>query len=100
MAIKRPTVKCYSIAEARNQFTRMVHVAETGVTVELTRRGKPIAVLLAIDDYQRLSEARRGFVPLFQSFLERNPDLVELSVEPAEWLQNVRDLSPGPDFHW
>jgi antitoxin Phd len=100
MAIKRHTVKRYSIAEARNQFTRVVHVAEAGGTIELTRRGKPVAVLLAIDDYQRLGEPRRGFVSLFQSFLERNPDLVELAVEPSEWLQDLRDPSPRPEFNW
>lgn len=31
-------VKKYSIAEARDRFTSVVHEAETGTTVELTRR--------------------------------------------------------------
>jgi prevent-host-death family protein len=41
--------KRYSIAEARNHLPAIVHDAERGKPIHLTRRGKPVAVLLSID---------------------------------------------------
>jgi len=92
--------KRYSIAEARDNFTSLVHDAEAGVTVELTRRGKPIAVLLALTEYERLTGPRRRFSEAYQDFLRRNPDFVDDALEPQDWLRDVRDPSPGKDFSW
>jgi prevent-host-death family protein len=48
--------KSYSIAEARDNFAAMVRDIEERVSViELTRRGKPVAVLLSVGEYRRLS---------------------------------------------
>jgi antitoxin Phd len=93
-------MKRYSIAEARNNFTSLVHAAEAGAPVELTRRGKPIAVLLALEEYERLSERRRGFSQLYRDFLRRNPEFADNAIEPEEWLRDVRDKSPGREFSW
>jgi prevent-host-death family protein len=93
-------MKRYSIAEARDNFTGIVHAAEAGATIELTRRGKPIAVLLALGEYERLSEGRRGFKAAYRDFLRRNPDLSDHAVESEEWLRGIRDSSPGRDFTW
>jgi len=93
-------MKRVSIAEARDNFTGLVHAAEAGVAIELTRRGKPIAVLLALSEYERLSEGRRDFKTAYRDFLRRNPDFSDHAVEPEEWLQGIRDPSPGRDFTW
>jgi prevent-host-death family protein len=93
-------MKRYSIAEARNNFTSLVHAAEAGARVELTRRGKPIAVLLALSEYQRLSDKRSGFTEIYQDFLRRNPEFADNAVEPEEWLRDIRDSTPGRDFTW
>ena len=93
-------MKRYSIAEARNRFTSLVHAAEAGAIVELTRRGKPIAVLLALKEYERLREGRRSFTEAYREFLRRNPDFAANAVEPEDWLHEVRDPSPGRDFTW
>ena len=39
--------KRFSIAEARDQFTSIVRDVEKTPAVEITRRGKPVAVLLS-----------------------------------------------------
>jgi prevent-host-death family protein len=91
-------VKRYSIAEARDNFTSLVHEAETGTTVELTRRGKPVAMLVARDEYERLTQERTGFWSAYQEFLRRYPGLPE--DDPEELLAGVRDPSPGRDFSW
>lgn len=43
-----------SIADAKAQFTRWVSEAETGQPVHITRRGRPVAVLVSEADFQRL----------------------------------------------
>jgi len=91
-------VKRYSIAEARDHLTSLVHEAETGTTVELTRRGKPVAVLVARDEYERLTHERTDFWSAYQDFLRRYPGSSE--DEPDEWLAGARDPSPGRDFSW
>lgn len=49
--------RTYSIAEARDRFAAVVHEAEaTQRPVHLTRRGKRVAVVLALDAYERLRQ--------------------------------------------
>ena len=62
--------------------------------------GKPIAVLLALKEYERLREGRRSFTEAYREFLRRNPDFAANAVEPEDWLHEVRDPSPGRDFTW
>lgn len=89
--------KQYSIAEARNRLPAMVHEVESGQAVQLTRRGKPVAVLLSIDAYSRLSEARPDFWTGLQA-LRAGSDLSDLDVD--EVFAGVRDRSPGRAVKW
>jgi prevent-host-death family protein len=52
-------VRRYSVTEARNNFARIVHEVESGDTVEVTRRGKPVAVLMAKEEHERLTRGSR-----------------------------------------
>jgi antitoxin Phd len=45
----------YSVTEARHHFTALVEEVEQGAILELTRRGKPVAVLLSFQEYKRLA---------------------------------------------
>ena len=91
--------KQYSIAEARNNLPGVVHEAEGGARVELTRRGKPVAVLLGIEDYERLSQGRRDFWEAYEE-LRQEFDFAELGIDPDEIFGDVRDPSPGREFSW
>lgn len=44
-----------SIAEAKDNFPRLVQRAEAGEPVCITRRGRPVAVLLSQSEYARLT---------------------------------------------
>lgn len=85
--------KQYSIAEARNRFTAIVRDVEQETAIELTRRGKPVAVLISIQEYKRLSSNRGGFWKAFTAFRNR-VNLQELGIEP-EIFTGLRDQSPG-----
>lgn len=46
----------FTIAQARNQLSKVVQQAERNGSVVLTRRGKPVAVLLSHAEHRRLTE--------------------------------------------
>jgi cellobiose PTS system EIIB component len=86
-------VKRYSIEEARDNLDGVVQEAEEGMQVELTRQGKPVAVLVGVE-VERLSKKRPGFWEAYQEF-RRTADLSE--IDPDEIFRDVRDPSPGRD---
>ena len=88
----------YSIAEARDRFTSIVRDVEEKVAgVELTRRGKPVAVLLSVREYRRLS-GEKDFWGAYLAFRE-GAGLEELGIEP-EVFEGLRDASPGREAGW
>lgn len=89
--------KQYSIAEARDNFTSVVHEAEKGERVELTRRGRPVAVLISLDEYQQLSTRRRSFWEAYEEF-RRKYEASDIDTDDV--FSGVRDPSPGRDFSW
>ncbi len=88
------TIKRYSIEEARANLDGVVQEAEEGIQVELTREGEPVAVLVGMEDFERLSKKKPGFWEAYQEF-RRTTDLSE--IDPDEIFRDVRDPSPGRD---
>ena len=72
----------YSIGDAMNPSTELVQEAERHEPIEITRRGRPVAVLLSIQNYQRLQNARRGFADTYDAF-RREHDVTTLDIEPG-----------------
>lgn len=91
-------IKEYSIAEARNQFAAIVHDLEIEPLVHLTRRGKPVAVLLAIEEYERLAAGRIGFWEGYEAF-RNTVNLSILDIQPVVF-EGLRDDSPGREVIW
>lgn len=61
----------YSIAEARSSLPRIVDQAEAGVEIHLTRRGKPVAAVVALRVLERLRGDRPSFHTAYQKFLKQ-----------------------------
>ena len=83
----------FSIAEARDHLSEVVRLAEDEGPVELTRRGRPVAVVVSRDEYLRL------LAPVGEPFrfLERfrlDHDLDQCGLEPDD-VAGLRDLGPG-----
>ncbi len=85
--------KSFSIAEARNDLAALVHELENKRVIELTRRGKPVAMLVSLREYERMRGAETSFWDAYTRFRERQ-DLRALKIEPKIW-KDVRDVSPG-----
>jgi len=83
----------YSIAEARSHLPSIVDQAEAGVEVELTRRGRLVAVLVSRREFERLRGKRLQFRDAYRKFLERHP-LREIGVD-ENFAASSRDRTTG-----
>lgn len=81
----------YSIAQARANLPTIVDEVESGAGVELTRRGKPVAVMLSVEQYARLRGERTDFKEAYARFLATHR-LAQAGVEPG-FAARVRDRS-------
>ena len=61
----------YSIADARTSLAAIVDKAEAGRNVELTRRGRAVAVVISLREFERLRGGRRPFAKAYRAFLEK-----------------------------
>ena len=92
--------KQYSIADARNNLPGLVHEVERGAAVELTRRGKPVAVLVSVDEYRRLrGDSKGGFWEALQEW-RSTVDWQNWDDSIIDGLLEERDRSRGRDFAW
>lgn len=82
-----------SIANARNHFPRIVHEVERGGRVELSRRGRSVAILLSIEEFRRLTGRDGGFARAVDRFLHDMPEA--RGAIRRDFLRGVRDRSPG-----
>jgi prevent-host-death family protein len=69
--------KTYSIAEARNDLSNVVREAEAGRPVTLSRRGRPVAVVVST------AQARMPLSEAVDAFRKENLG----SLDNAEWVQ-------------
>ncbi|MBW2741017.1 MAG: type II toxin-antitoxin system Phd/YefM family antitoxin [Deltaproteobacteria bacterium] len=90
--------KQFSIAEAKNRLPTIIHYVEKGPYIKLTRRGKPVAVLLSIQEYERLSRKYAGFWSAISEFRKKIDDEgIEISDKN---FKGLRDLSAGREVEF
>lgn len=85
--------KSYTVADARAKLAKIVDEVESGKEVELTRRGKKVAVVMSAARYARLRGDHVAFMKAYETFCEET-DLREVGVEPS-WAQGLRDRDLG-----
>jgi prevent-host-death family protein len=85
--------KTYSVAEARQNFARLIRSAERGKAIEITRRGEPVAVLLSAAEYLALTAERPRFMEALTA-LRAALDVGDLGIGDGEF-DGLRDVSPG-----
>ena len=89
----------FSIAKAKALLPRLVHEAEAGTPVEITRRGRPVAMIVSIDVYERMSVKRGTFWDDLDSFRVRH-GLHEDGAKASEWPAASRADAEPRDFEW
>ena len=83
----------YSIADARISLPAIVDQAEAGQKVELTRRGRPVAVVMSLREFDRLQAERPLFRDAYKSFLVKY-SLEEIGLD-EEVAASTRDKGAG-----
>ena len=86
----------YSIAEARANLPTLIDQAESGLHVELTRRGEPVAVLVSTQEFERLTGRQQHFSHAYKKFVAKH-SLKEVGVS-REFASSLRDRTPGRDL--
>ena len=85
--------KRYSIAEARTNLPTIVDQAEAGQEIELTRRGKPVAVVVSLREIERLRHERGRFGETYKKFLKTHA-LREIGLD-KDFFEPTRDGDSG-----
>jgi prevent-host-death family protein len=62
----------YSIAEAKTHLPQLIHKAEQEGEVHLSRHGKEVAVIISIQEYQRLNRIKRNFSEVLDDLFEQD----------------------------
>jgi prevent-host-death family protein len=83
----------YSLAQARAQLPTIVEQAERGHTIELTRRGKPVAVVVSLAAFEQLKGNRPRFGDTYRAFLSKFP-LAKVGVD-KDFAASLRDRGNG-----
>lgn len=81
--------KRYSVAQARAKLPRILDEVESGAEVELTRRGRRVAVVVAVDEFERITSGRRQFAKAYAEFRRRYEGVARKDLE------DLRDRGAG-----
>ncbi|THF65092.1 type II toxin-antitoxin system Phd/YefM family antitoxin [Pseudothauera rhizosphaerae] len=91
-----------SIADAKNHLPALIHQAETERTVTISRRGRPVAVLVSVTEYDRLvraAEAAPSWMAGLDDWRARMPaDLEGLSETELDAARDREAFAPRIDF--
>jgi prevent-host-death family protein len=85
--------KSYSVADARAHLPEILDDVEAGKDVQLTRRGRPVALVLSPERYEMLRREHTSFIDAYRAFLDRHP-AEDIGLEPA-FVSSLRDRNPG-----
>ena len=85
--------KSYSVADARAHLPDILDDVEAGKDVQLTRRGRAVALVLSPRRYDMLRSEHTNFGDAFRAFLGRHAS-EEIGLEP-DFFGSIRDREPG-----
>ena len=87
----------WAIQDAKNKFSALVNAALSGEPQQVTRRGRPAVVVIAVGDYERLCQAETAGEPDFIEHLLAIPkapddDAFELPTRTRDFRARQIDL--------
>ncbi len=66
-------VQSWQLQEAKNRFSAVVNAAIGGQPQQVTRRGEPVVVVIAAEDFERLRRLEKTSALAFNEFLLEMP---------------------------
>jgi prevent-host-death family protein len=84
----------YSIDHARRHLSRLIEELESGgAEVQLTRKDRPVAVLISMSEYARINARRNSFSLVYGEFHDKYPDVAP-GIGPR-YFRSLRDRAHG-----
>lgn len=84
-----------SITKARSCLAQLVQQAERGQPVRITRRGRPVAVLVSVAAHARLNTGRVGLLAYSQAWRDQAAAASVPMAAETDWA-GLRDQSERP----
>lgn len=81
----------WPLHDAKNRFSAVVDAALAGNPQRVTRRGRPAVVVLAVEEYERLTHGEKARAPTFADLLLAIPqgggefERIRLPPRPADF---------------
>jgi len=85
----------YPISIAKNNLPKIIHSVEDGSAVQLTRHGKPVAVLVSFVQYQGLVKQKKDFWTAL-TYFKKSSRKEEPLIEDRDF-NGLRDENQGRD---
>lgn len=85
--------RTYTVAQARNRLPQLLHEVEQGEAVSITRRGRPVAVVMSRRQFVKLRGESRGFRAAYDAW-RATIDARDLDL-PREYFRGLRDRTHG-----
>ncbi|WP_066377288.1 MULTISPECIES: type II toxin-antitoxin system Phd/YefM family antitoxin [unclassified Anabaena] len=88
----------YSIEQVPANLDKIFQEVEQGESVQITREGAQVAVILSLAEYERLLQSQSSF---WQSLAQFRQEIIEegIEIDPDEIWRDVRDKSPGREVN-
>jgi prevent-host-death family protein len=84
-------MKTTTLADAKNNLPKLIHAAQAGDDIHLTRHGRPVAVLISEDRYQQLLGAGKSVFHEIMKWREDHGSVELTDEEVISW----RNSSPA-----
>ena len=88
-----------TISHLKNHLPECVHSVEQGEDIQITRHGKPVAVIVSLERYNRALGGGKGIFNSYLNWRKQHPDADGFSDEEIEAMRNREPHKPT-DFSW
>ena len=85
-----------TIAQAKNHLPKLIHLAEAGDDIRISRHGKLVAVMISAERYQQHFNTGTG---VFQAIMQWREKQLSLELTDAE-VDSWRDRTDAREFLW
>lgn len=85
-----------AISTLKNHLPEIVHQAESGEDIQITRHGKPVAVMVSLNRYQQAFGEKKGIYQAIMRWREENPDCTGFTDEELQAMRNDESHESRP----
>ena len=99
LPIERFVMTEATISHLKNHLPEIVHNVEKGEDIQITRHGKPVAVIVSIDRYSRAFSSGRGIFNAYLRWRTLHPEASGFTDDEVAKMRNREPHKPS-GFNW